>query len=119
MKTLIAIIASFAVGSPAWASEDRPPAPFHPVGLWHLEAQEYSATIDFSGTGMCLVTYLRRGYVEHRGACYWEASGATVNIHPREVGPLTPVTLTAASDAVLEFASDNRVVFHRRSWREH
>jgi hypothetical protein len=119
VKPVIAIIILLAVGSPVWASEEGSPAPLHPVGLWRFDAGDHSATIDFSGTGMCLVTYLRRGHVQFRESCSWEASGRRINVYPREGLRSLPLTLIAESDAVLEFESDRRLVFHQRSWRQH
>jgi hypothetical protein len=93
-------------------------ADFRPVGLWRLLANNYTATVEFSDRGLCLITYQSAGFSEYRG-CGWDTSGRTVNLYSWESTEWVPISLVAASDVELEVATDRRVVFHRLTWKHH
>jgi hypothetical protein len=118
VRTITSIIVWFATSSPIWALGQEPDAEFRPVGLWRFLADQYTATVDFSARGTCLITYQSAGFTEYRG-CGWEASGRTVNVYPFESESWEPVALIAANDVSLEFALDRRVVFRRLTWKHH
>ena len=118
MRTVTSFILWLAALSPVWASGEEPDAKFQPVGMWRFVADHYTAIIEFSGRGTCLVTYQSAGVAEYRG-CGWEASGRTVNLYPFESELWEPVALIALSDAEIQFVSNRRVVFHRLTSRDH